>query len=131
METVELTVTKEGTGSKVGRKVSTTTKFTQLIKTRMAEKLYARLDPILDAQIETAIGNWKTTRTMIDVKGNESTVIDEIAPSHQSAKLLLEYILPKPEQKIQHSGGIGIVHLIKNLEAGVPEEVSKEDESDD
>lgn len=118
-ETVEIRVTKSGGKREgAGRPVTTTHKITHLLKQRMTEKLWARIDPILDAHIETAIGNWKVTKTMTDIKGNISTVEEEVAPSHQSAKLLLEYVLPKPEQKIEHSGGIGIVHLIKNLESG-------------
>lgn len=88
------------------------TLITQMIRERMVQKIVEKLDPILDAQIQAAIGSLKLTRT--DFQGRQS--ISELAPDTNAARLLFEHTIGKPKETIQHQGGIGIVELVAQLE---------------
>lgn len=114
------TKTRGGIRVGSGRPISTSTKLSGLIKARMLEKLYAKIDPVIDAQIEAAAGRIKLTNLTTDASGRESISISEQAPSTPAAKLLFENTIGKPKDTIEHKGGMGIVHLIKTLEAGNP-----------
>ncbi len=100
----------------VGRPISTTTKITALIKARIAERLYAKIDPVIDAMIETASGRTKLTTLVTDEKGNERITVQDTIPNSAAARLLLEHTVGKPKDTIEHKGAIGIVAMIKSLE---------------
>lgn len=81
------------------------------MKEIMEQVLESRFEEVVQAQIDAAIG---VTSEKHDRKTGDLYYVEE-GPNTAAAKLLMEQVLPK-EMKIQHSGGIGIVHLIKSLE---------------
>ncbi len=65
------------------------------IRDIIQDKVLERIEDIVQAQISKSIEEKDTN----------------------AAKLLFDYASSKPEQKIKHTGGIGIVHLLQTLEA--------------
>lgn len=94
------------------------TLITQKIRERVAQLVVEEVDPVIRAQIKSAIGGFSTMTIVRNGAGTiDKTVQDEQAPNHNAAKLLLEYAGAKPADKVQHSGTLGIVALVKKLEA--------------
>lgn len=78
------------------------------IMERVAEE---RFEEMIRAQMDSAIGISleKTNRETGDIY-----YLDQ-APNTAAAKLIIDQIVPK-EVNVKHSGGIGILHLVKALE---------------
>lgn len=85
---------------------------TERLREKMVKKVEERFDQMIDAQLDSAIG---VTTESYDKKSGD-LIYNDVAPNHNAAKLLLEYVIEKPSQKIEHQGAIGIVHLIKQLD---------------
>lgn len=83
----------------------------------LADKMSERFHDIVDAQIEAATGFQKEILTK---KGDIISVRDN--PDTQAAKLLFDYTLEKPEQKVKLGGMVGIVQLVAQLEHGDTEQ---------
>lgn len=83
----------------------------------LAEKMSIHLPDIVDAQISLAKGFSHTT-----VDSNGQIHEKKELPDTQAAKLLFEYTLEKPKQEVHHSGTLGIVALVAQLENGDTEE---------
>lgn len=88
------------------------------IRNITAEKVAKRAKEIVDAQIEAAIG-----LQHVVLKGPEQKeIIMKDPPSTLAARFLYEFSGAKPAEKVKHTGGIGIIHLVTQLE--------QEDETD-
>lgn len=94
-----------------GRPVSQQTLQTQQMRALMLKRLKPRAKEVFDALIGAAVG---VTMVDYDKEGEEFTY--EKAPDVGAARLLFEYCFGKPTEKIEHSGGIGIVQLIASLD---------------
>jgi len=104
-------ITSRENGKKGGRPISSKTLIAQKIKERIAEKLYAKIDPLIDAQIESAIG---VTLLKKDSKGLAYYLQE--APSTPAAKMLLDHVIGKAQESVTHTGEIkGLVSLITEL----------------
>lgn len=77
----------------------------------LAEKMTQHLPDVIDAMISTAKG-YETTSVAPDGK----LVIKKDKPDVQAGKLLFEFSIEKPKQEVAHTGSMGIVHLIAQLE---------------
>lgn len=98
-------------GKKGGRPIASKTLITQKIRERIIEKLYERIDPLIDSQLNSAIG---IILKKVDGKGLAHYL--EEAPSTSAAKFLMEQVLGRPKESIEHSGGMkGLVSLITAL----------------
>lgn len=75
---------------------------------RVAEE---RFEEMIRAQVDSAIG---VTLEKTNRETGELYYIDQ-GPNVAAAKLILDQVVPK-EIKVNHSGGIGILHLVKSLE---------------
>lgn len=103
--------------TKVGRPKASKTLIAQKIRERVAQLVVEEVDPVIRAQIKSAIGGFSTMSVIRNGRGDiEKTIQDELAPNHNAAKLLLEFSGAKPADKVQHSGVLGIVALVKKLE---------------
>ncbi len=85
------------------------------IKNRMVQKMVEAMDPVLDAQIAAAKGGI-VLKTIKETKDGTFEELHEQAPSTNAAKFLTEFIMDKPKVVVEHTGAVGIVHLIKSLE---------------
>lgn len=61
-------------------------------------------------------------KKMIQAQMQAATGWEEEAPNPTAAKLIMEYVLEKPTQKVEHKGTVGIVHLVAQLEHGDTDE---------
>ena len=96
---------------KGGRPVASTTLISQKIRERVIEKLHERIDPIIDSQINSAIG---IILKKIDSKGLAHYL--EEPPNTSAAKFLIEQAIGRPQEKIEHSGDTkGLVAIITAL----------------
>lgn len=82
------------------------------LRSKMADVVARRSVELFEAQMDAAIGKVVLEKT--NEKGETSYMTT--MPDTQAAKLLLEYTIGKPVEKIEHSGAIGIVALVKQLE---------------
>lgn len=101
-----------------GKKPVLSSKYVQRMRQLMARKLDKELDEILTAQIDLAKG----VATSEKVTKDGDVVEVRESPDTNAARLLFEFTLGKPKETIQHTGGIGILHLVKQLEEGDEEE---------
>ena len=62
---------------------------------------------VFDALVDSAIG--------AKVVSDDGSVYSK-APDIAATRLLFEYTLGKPKEQIEHTGGIGIYHLISSLQ---------------
>jgi len=108
-------------GRKGGRPVASKTIITQMMRERIAEKLYARINPLIDAQLNSAIG---IMLKKVDSKG--MPYYSEESPNTNAAKFLVEQALGRPKESIEHSGGVkGIVGLISSLNESDSENIDE------
>lgn len=105
-------------GKKGGRPIASKTLITQKIKERIIEKLYERIDLLIDSQLNSAIG---IILKKVDSKGLVHYL--EEAPSTSAAKFLMEQVLGRPKESIEHSGGAkGLVALVTSLQESDPKD---------
>ena len=105
-------------GKKGGRPVASKTLITQKIRERIVEKLYERIDPLIDAQLNSAIG---VILKKTDNKGLHHYL--EEAPSTSAARFLVEQVLGRPKESIEHSGGAkGLIALVTSLQESDPKD---------
>jgi len=98
-------------GKKGGRPIASKTLVTQMMKKVLIETINARFKPMLEAQIDSAIG---VMLKKIDNKGIPYYV--EEAPNTSAAKFLIEQVLGRAKESIEHSGEMkGLVGLITSL----------------
>lgn len=103
--------TSKENGKKGGRPIASKTLITQKIRERIVEKLYERIDPLIDSQLNSAIG---IILKKVDGKGLVHYL--EEAPSTSAAKFLMEQVLGRPKESIEHSGEMkGLVGLVTTL----------------
>jgi len=78
----------------------------------LAEKMSVNFPDVVDAMVAMAKG-------YEEVKVSPDGTINQIKnkPDVQAGKLLFDFTLRKPEQKVTHSGSMGIVHLVAQLNA--------------
>lgn len=77
----------------------------------LAEKMSANFPDVIDAMTAMAKG-YQETKILTD----GTIKVDKSKPDVQAGKLLFEYTLQKPTQKVEHSGGMGILHMIADIE---------------
>jgi len=109
--------TKNNGGARkgAGRPVLTKTLITQRLKDLLAKRVEARFGPMIDAQLDSAIG---IMLQKSDRKTGNLYYQDE-APSTNAAKFLTEQLLGRPKESIEHSGEVkGLVGLITDLNNG-------------
>lgn len=100
--------------SKYGRLPSIKREVAEHLKEVMIEAVKPRFKKMIEAQMDAAIG---ITTEQHDRRTGALYYTDEV-PSAQSAKLIMEYVLDKPKQEVKHTGSMGIVHLVAQLEDG-------------
>lgn len=96
-------------GRKGGRPIATKTLITQKIKDIMAKKLYERISPIIDAQLDSALG--VTTEHFDRKKGNLFYVEHE--PNVNAARLMIEQVVGRATEKVELSGREGAPLIIR------------------
>lgn len=96
-----------------GRKVANHTLLASQMKQMMVETLHRRFKPMLEAQIDSAIG---VTTEKFNRKTGELYYQEE-TPNTAAAKFLTEHVIGRPKETIEHSGQIGgIAGLILKLD---------------
>ncbi len=111
MKSFKRKIASQNNGKKGGRPIASTTLITQKIRERVIVKLHERIDPIIDSQINSAIG---IILKKIDSKG--LSYYSEEPPNTSAAKFLIEQAIGRPQEKIEHSGDTkGLVALITAL----------------
>jgi len=110
-----MTTTKKQRGGSrkgAGRKVATHTVLAEQMRKMMIETLHKRFQPVLEAQIDAAIG---ITSEKFDRKTGELYYVEE-GPSTVAAKFVTEQVLGRAKESVEHSGEIkGLVGLITQL----------------
>lgn len=102
-------------GKKGGRPIASATLITQKMRELMAQRVEARFGPIIDAQIDAAIG---IVSEKFDRKTGELYYVEE-GPSTNAAKFITEQVLGRPKETVEHSGEVkGLVGLITSLNNG-------------
>lgn len=95
-----------------GRKKANHTVLAEEMRKMMIETLHARFKPMLEAQLDAAIG--VTTEKFNRKTGD--LYYQEEAPNTVAAKFMTEQTLGRPKETIEHSGEIrGLVGLITQL----------------
>jgi len=114
IEIRQKSTTKKGGARKgAGRKVANHTLLTSQMKQMMVETLHKRFQPLLEAQIDAAIG--VTTEKFDRKKGDY--YYQEEGPNVAAAKFITEHVMGRPKESIEHSGQIGgIAGLILKLD---------------
>lgn len=84
----------------------------EYIREKIAKRLADELDPIIDAQILAAKG--EAIQTSWNEKTGETTVSG--TPSVPAFKNLLEQVVGRPKETVEHQGKLSIVDLVRNLE---------------
>lgn len=69
-----------------------------------------RFEEMIEAQMDSAIG---ITSEKHDKKTGDLYYVEE-GPNTAAAKLILDQVIPKVTE-VKHTGGIGVLHLIKSL----------------
>ena len=87
--------------------------FTQRFNQLLEQSIAKRMGKMIDAQIDAAIG---ITSEKYDRKKDELYYVEN-GPSTEAFKTLTNRALGMPQTKVEHSGGIGVLHLIKALNA--------------
>ncbi len=103
---------------KFGRPPMIKHQVAQHLKEVMIKAVKPRFEEMIHAQLDAAIG---VTTEKHDRKTGELYYTEE-GPNPTAAKLLMEYVLEKPTQKVEHKGAVGIVHLVAQLEDGDTDE---------
>lgn len=86
-------------GKKGGRPLSSKTLIAQKIKERIAEKLYKRLDPIIDAMLDKAEGG------LLEVSADGGKTYQKgHLPDSLAFKTILEQVVGRPETPINLQG---------------------------
>ena len=91
--------TSRENGKKGGRPISSKTLVAQKIKERMAQKLYERMDPIIDAMLDKAEGG------LLEVSAdNGKTYQKGHLPDSVAFKTILEQVVGRPETPVNLQG---------------------------
>ena len=109
--------TKNNGGARkgAGRPVLSHTLITQQMRKVLVETLEKRFKPMIDAQLDSAIG---VTTEKFDRKSGQLYYVEE-SPNTGAAKFLTEQLLGRPKESIEHSGEVkGLVSLITSLNNG-------------
>jgi hypothetical protein len=88
--------TSQENGKKGGRPIASKTLIAQKIKERMAEKLYERMDPIIDAMLDKAEG----VLLEVSTEGGKTYQRGHL-PDSVAFKTLLEHVLGRPNQFVE------------------------------
>lgn len=107
-----ITITRDKP-KKFGRTRSVSHTLEHNFKQMLAEKMGVHFPDVIDAMTAMAKG-YEQQRVLDD----GTIKVDKSKPDVQAGKLLFEYTIQKPAQKVVHSGGMGIVHLVAQLEDG-------------
>lgn len=95
-----------------GRKVANHTLLAEAMRKMMIETLHERFKPMLEAQIDAAIG---ITTEKHDRKTGELYYVEE-GPSTVAAKFVTEQVLGRAKESVELSGEVkGLVGLITQL----------------
>lgn len=98
--------------TKFGRPPQIKRQVSELLKDVMIKAVKPRFQEMINAQLDAAIGI--TTEKMNRNTGELH--YSEEGPNPQAAKLIMDYVLEKPTQKLLHKGTVGLVHLVAQLE---------------
>ena len=113
MDIIPIKHSNGGKREGAGRKKAPHTLLTEQMRKIMVETLHKRFKPMLEAQMDSAIG---VTTEKFDRKKGELYYVEE-GPNTLAAKFITEHVLGKPKETIEHSGEIsGLVGLITSLD---------------
>lgn len=87
--------------------------FTERFNALLEKKIEQRMGKMIDAQIDAAIG---TTSEKYNAKNGEYIYVEN-APSTAAFNTLADRTIGKPKDSVVHTGSIGVLHLIKSLNA--------------
>lgn len=111
-------------GKKGGRpkgQVGNHTLLAQEMRRRLIEKVYENFDPILDGQMELAKGLFHAEHPVLDESTGLMVRAKKIVkekPDAGTAKYLLDQIIGKAKETIEHTGNLTtIVQLVTELES--------------
>ena len=111
---METTLTPQTiTRSRLGNPRTVKKLVSERLREVMAKQVSREFEAINQAQIELAKGG-ESVRLLKD--GTE--LIVKVPADVNAARLLYSYVLGEPKQEIKHTGAIGIVQLVAQLEHG-------------